>query len=118
MINITQHRGVLYFPSDEDLNGAAVALMRLQDTYKLDTHALANGDLLGKKYSRQLTGKGLFKAISSILFSLWHYYLYSWRLLGTWSAVVQQRRSLPHGSVDGRSFEQVGRRIKQNCHSK
>ncbi|XP_046453899.1 prolyl 4-hydroxylase subunit alpha-1-like isoform X1 [Daphnia pulex] len=55
MINITQHRGLLYFPSDEDLNGAAVALMRLQDTYKLDTHALANGDLLGKKYSRRLT---------------------------------------------------------------
>jgi len=54
--NITQHRGVLRFPSDEDLNGAAVALMRLQDTYKLDTHALAEGKLLGKKYSRQLTG--------------------------------------------------------------
>ena len=57
--NITQHRGVLRFPSDEDLNGAAVALMRLQDTYKLDTHALAEGELLGKKYSRQLTGNYL-----------------------------------------------------------
>ena len=57
MMNISQHRGVLRFPSDEDLNGAAVALMRLQDTYKLDTHALANGDLLGKKYSRRLTGR-------------------------------------------------------------
>ena len=55
--NITQHRSDLSFPSDEDLNGAAVALMRLQDTYQLDTHALANGNLLGKKYSRQLTGK-------------------------------------------------------------
>ena len=48
--NITQHRSVLRFPSDEDLNGAAVALMRLQDTYMLDTHALAEGELLGKKY--------------------------------------------------------------------
>lgn len=54
--NITQHRSVLRFPSDEDLNDAAVALMRLQDTYMLDTHALAQGNLLGKKYSRQLTG--------------------------------------------------------------
>lgn len=54
--NLTQHRNVLRFPSDEDLNGAAVALMRLQDTYKLDTHALAEGMLLGKKYSRHLTG--------------------------------------------------------------
>ena len=57
--NITQHRSVLRFPSDEDLNGAAVALMRLQDTYMLDTHALAEGELLGKKYSRQLSdGRG------------------------------------------------------------
>ena len=55
--NITQHRSVLRFPSDEDLNGAAVALMRLQDMYQLDTHALAEGELLGKKYSRQLSGK-------------------------------------------------------------
>lgn len=31
--------------------------MRLQDTYLLDTHALAEGQLLGKTYSRQLTGK-------------------------------------------------------------
>jgi hypothetical protein len=54
--NIPQHRDVIRLPSEEDLNGAAVALMRLQDTYKLDTHALANGNLLGKKYSRQLTG--------------------------------------------------------------
>lgn len=57
--NITQHRSVLRFPSDEDLNGAAVALMRLQDTYMLDTHALAEGELQGKKYSRQLTGTDL-----------------------------------------------------------
>lgn len=55
--NITQHRTSLRFPSEEDLNGAAVALMRLQDTYKLDTHALAEGKVLGKKSSRQLTGK-------------------------------------------------------------
>lgn len=47
---------MLRFPSDEDLNGAAVGLMRLQDTYMLDTHSLAEGKLLGKKYSRQLTG--------------------------------------------------------------
>ncbi|XP_046656304.1 prolyl 4-hydroxylase subunit alpha-1-like isoform X1 [Daphnia pulicaria] len=53
--NITRYRSALRFPSDEDLTGAAVALMRLQDTYELDTHALAEGKLLGKKYSRQLT---------------------------------------------------------------
>uniref|UniRef100_A0A0P5SXB3 procollagen-proline 4-dioxygenase n=1 Tax=Daphnia magna TaxID=35525 RepID=A0A0P5SXB3_9CRUS len=53
--NITHHQSLVRFPSDEDLKGAAVALIRLQDTYKLDTHALADGKLLGTKYSRQLT---------------------------------------------------------------
>lgn len=48
--NITQVREVLKFPSDEDLNGAAVALMRLQDTYNLDTHKVAQGELNGVKY--------------------------------------------------------------------
>ncbi len=47
---------MLRFPTDEDLAGAAVALMRLQDTYKLDTRALAEGILQGKKYSQHLTG--------------------------------------------------------------
>jgi prolyl 4-hydroxylase len=47
----------MVFPSDEDLNGAAVALTRLQDTYNLNTHALAEGEILGKKYlSSSLTG--------------------------------------------------------------
>lgn len=32
------------FPSAEDLNGVADALLRLQDTYKLETAHLANGD--------------------------------------------------------------------------
>jgi len=59
--NITQHKNVLRFPSDEDLNGAAVALMRLQDTYQLDTHALAEGILLGKKYSQHLTAGDCFE---------------------------------------------------------
>lgn len=48
--NITRYREVLKFPNDEDLNGAAVALMRLQDTYNLDTHKIAQGELNGVKY--------------------------------------------------------------------
>lgn len=43
------------FPTDEDLNGAAIALTRLQDTYNLDTTSLASGELNGVKYSTQLT---------------------------------------------------------------
>lgn len=48
--NITNYRNVLKFPSDEDLNGAAVALMRLQDTYDLDTSSVAKGQLNGIQY--------------------------------------------------------------------
>lgn len=33
------------FPSAEDFNGAADALLRLQDTYKLDTSSLARGEI-------------------------------------------------------------------------
>ncbi|CAL8302633.1 unnamed protein product [Lota lota] len=36
-----------YFPNDDDQVGAAKALMRLQDTYKLDTSVIASGDLPG-----------------------------------------------------------------------
>ncbi|KAK0142509.1 Prolyl 4-hydroxylase subunit alpha-1 [Merluccius polli] len=36
-----------YFPNDDDQVGAAKALMRLQDTYKLDTNVIASGDLPG-----------------------------------------------------------------------
>lgn len=48
--NITVYKQFLKFPSDEDLNGAAVALMRLQDTYNLDTSSIARGELNGVQY--------------------------------------------------------------------
>jgi hypothetical protein len=34
-------------PTFEDLSGAATALMRLQDTYRLDTSKIAHGDIRG-----------------------------------------------------------------------
>lgn len=55
--NITISRSDLKFPTDEDLNGAAVALMRLQDTYKLDTSQVARGVLNGVQYSTGLSGQ-------------------------------------------------------------
>ncbi|KAM9837366.1 prolyl 4-hydroxylase subunit alpha-1a [Aulostomus maculatus] len=36
-----------HFPNDDDQIGAAKALMRLQDTYKLDTNIIATGELPG-----------------------------------------------------------------------
>lgn len=36
-----------FFPTDEDESGAARALMRLQDTYKLDPDTISRGELPG-----------------------------------------------------------------------
>lgn len=67
MKNLTQYRSLLKFPTDEDLTGAATALIRLQDTYKLDTASVARGELNGIQYSTQLSGKYnlLFEILSS-----------------------------------------------------
>ncbi|CAD7090460.1 unnamed protein product [Hermetia illucens] len=59
--NITNFREVLKFPTDEDLNGAAVALMRLQDTYNLDTSSVARGELNGIQYSTEMTSNDCFE---------------------------------------------------------
>ncbi|XP_049537788.1 prolyl 4-hydroxylase subunit alpha-1 isoform X2 [Anopheles darlingi] len=59
--NVTSYRSVLKFPSDEDLNGAAVALMRLQDTYNLDTASVARGMLDGVQYSTELSAGDCFE---------------------------------------------------------
>ncbi|XP_030256785.1 prolyl 4-hydroxylase subunit alpha-1-like isoform X2 [Sparus aurata] len=42
-----------YFPNDDDQVGAAKALMRLQDTYQLDTATISTGQLAGSSSSHQ-----------------------------------------------------------------
>ena len=44
------------FPTSEDLTGAATALLRLQDTYRLPTDKLAWGEIHGMAGSPELTG--------------------------------------------------------------
>ncbi|XP_044310229.1 prolyl 4-hydroxylase subunit alpha-2 isoform X2 [Varanus komodoensis] len=44
-----------FFPSEEDETGAAKALMRLQDTYKLDPETISKGEFPGTKYRSVLT---------------------------------------------------------------
>lgn len=48
--NITEQKELIKFPTLDDLHGAALALARLQSTYKLETNDLANGILGGVKY--------------------------------------------------------------------
>lgn len=50
MQRIKDSKTVLNFPTEEDLTGAATALMRLQNTYNIDTSSLAKGILNGIQY--------------------------------------------------------------------
>ncbi|XP_008297347.1 prolyl 4-hydroxylase subunit alpha-1-like [Stegastes partitus] len=43
------------FPNDDDQTGAAKALMRLQDTYQLDTNTISTGQLPGSSSATSLT---------------------------------------------------------------
>ncbi|XP_051956613.1 prolyl 4-hydroxylase subunit alpha-2-like isoform X2 [Xyrauchen texanus] len=51
--NMSVHRQ--YFPDEEDEKGAAKALMRLQDTYRLDSESFSKGKLPGVRYNALLT---------------------------------------------------------------
>ncbi|KAM6475142.1 prolyl 4-hydroxylase subunit alpha-2 isoform 2-T2 [Liasis olivaceus] len=51
--NLTLQRQ--FFPNEEDETGAAKALMRLQDTYKLDPETISKGEFPGTKYRSALT---------------------------------------------------------------
>lgn len=44
------------FPTNEDLEGSAVALLRLQDTYKLKTDEIAEGKIQGTKRADTMNG--------------------------------------------------------------
>ncbi|CAG0885330.1 unnamed protein product [Cyprideis torosa] len=54
LYNITLQKAGVRFPDEEDLTGAAVALMRLQETYNLDTAAIAEGRIKGAQDSSEL----------------------------------------------------------------
>ncbi|NP_001007975.1 prolyl 4-hydroxylase subunit alpha-2 precursor [Xenopus tropicalis] len=49
-----------YFPTEEDETGAARALMRIQDTYKLDPDVIAKGKLPGTNYISSLSADDSF----------------------------------------------------------
>uniref|UniRef100_A0A914D6M8 Prolyl 4-hydroxylase alpha-subunit N-terminal domain-containing protein n=1 Tax=Acrobeloides nanus TaxID=290746 RepID=A0A914D6M8_9BILA len=61
------------FPQDEDLSGAAIGLLRLQDTYRLDTHDLARGIVMGKKISEELSAHDIFE-IARLAYNQEDYY--------------------------------------------
>jgi hypothetical protein len=46
-------------PSEEDLTGAALALIRLQDTYNLNMSEMAAGKISGSPAFAEMTGKSI-----------------------------------------------------------
>ncbi|GAV06584.1 hypothetical protein RvY_16550 [Ramazzottius varieornatus] len=58
---VFNQRSVLTFPTDEDLTGVAVALSRLQDTYRIDSLSIAKGKIKGVAVSPSLTPAECFE---------------------------------------------------------
>uniref|UniRef100_A0A1B0CQR2 procollagen-proline 4-dioxygenase n=1 Tax=Lutzomyia longipalpis TaxID=7200 RepID=A0A1B0CQR2_LUTLO len=76
--NVTNYRNILPFPTEEDLNGAAVALMRLQDTYKLDTASVARGELNGIQYTSEMSVGDCFELGRQSYINGDHYHTVLW----------------------------------------
>lgn len=56
--NLSSLRGEgVEVPREADLNGAAFALVRLQDTYNLTVEDLVHGDIWGRKAVHVLSGE-------------------------------------------------------------
>uniref|UniRef100_A0A8C9RHS6 procollagen-proline 4-dioxygenase n=1 Tax=Scleropages formosus TaxID=113540 RepID=A0A8C9RHS6_SCLFO len=62
-----------YFPDDDDQVGAAKALLRLQDTYQLDTETISSGDLPGVTHKSTLSVEDCFE-LGKIAYSEADYY--------------------------------------------
>ncbi|XP_061600541.1 prolyl 4-hydroxylase subunit alpha-1b isoform X1 [Cololabis saira] len=62
-----------HFPTDEDQTGAAKALLRLQDTYKLDANTISTGDLPGVKHKSHMTVEDCYE-LGKIAYSDVDYY--------------------------------------------
>ncbi|KAL6102040.1 p4ha1 [Pungitius sinensis] len=62
-----------YFPTDEDQTGAAKALLRLQDTYRLDANTISIGDLPGVKHKSLMTVEDCYE-LGKIAYSDVDYY--------------------------------------------
>uniref|UniRef100_A0A673CKD6 procollagen-proline 4-dioxygenase n=1 Tax=Sphaeramia orbicularis TaxID=375764 RepID=A0A673CKD6_9TELE len=62
-----------HFPTEEDQTGAAKALLRLQDTYRLDANTISTGDLPGVTHKSHMTVEDCFE-LGKIAYSDVDYY--------------------------------------------
>ncbi|KAL3088204.1 hypothetical protein niasHT_021864 [Heterodera trifolii] len=78
--NITGVReaNAVKYPDDEDLDGAAQGLLRLQDTYKLKTTDLANGFVDGESVAKELNANDCFEIGRAAYNQKDYYYTLEW----------------------------------------
>lgn len=68
----------LPFPDEEDLKGAVVALLRLQDTYKLNASQLSRGILSNSKTHKQLTAADCYELARQAYLAQNHHHTVLW----------------------------------------
>lgn len=66
--SITDDSYGVRYPTADDLSGAAIGLLRLQDTYRLDTKDLADGKIYADQGNYTFSGK--LKVIQTLSLSL------------------------------------------------
>ncbi|KAG0701730.1 Prolyl 4-hydroxylase subunit alpha-1 [Chionoecetes opilio] len=98
--NLTSMADLLRWPDEEDLNGAATALMRLQDTYNLDTAQLARGQILGKKHAyRELTAADCFELGRQSYNSGDHYHTTLWMTEALSRQEAENNKTVHHADI-------------------
>lgn len=98
--NLTSMADMLRWPDEEDLNGAATALMRLQDTYNLDTAQLARGQILGKKQAyRELTAADCFELGRQSYNSGDHYHTTLWMTEALSRQEAENNKTVQHADI-------------------
>ncbi|KHN73640.1 Prolyl 4-hydroxylase subunit alpha-1 [Toxocara canis] len=72
-VTLARHKNQLRYPTEEDLSGATIGLLRLQDTYRLDTTDIANGKIMQAKMTKPLTANDCYE-IGRHAYTLEDYY--------------------------------------------
>ncbi|KAF8373714.1 phy-2, partial [Pristionchus pacificus] len=109
--NITQRRieNDIKFPKEEDLSGAATALLRLQDTYQLDTHDLAQGKILSDKVAEEMTAHDCFEVGRSAYNNRDYYHTLMWMQ----EAIVKLEKEEPQSVEEAEILEYLAYSLYQ-----
>lgn len=73
-----QRKVLLTFPDDQDLTGSVAAVCRLQDTYNLDTSAIARGEIQGSVIASELKSGDCFEIGRQAFIYNDHYHAMLW----------------------------------------